>query len=1527
VRIPVTVLLSGSGHDLHLEATADARVDDLSRALAEHFGAAGAPSLSIVDRLLDPDALLAAAGVRAGAVLQLGSVADSGSTPGEGVRPRRPGRQVRVIAGPDAGLVLRLPDAGTATIGRSADNEIRLSGANVSRRHAALRCHPDGVELCDTDSVNGSAVNGERITGWLRLAPGAVIQIGDDLLVVHDDDGVGDPNDLATLTALPDGTLRVLRQHRFVESAAPATVHLPRRPTETSRATAAVGIGAASGLILGGIAYLVWHNIMFLLFSAISTGTLMLTGLVGWVRARRQRRRERRRYAGATATQQAQLEALLDAERARRAEQAPDAVQVLLTAQRPGRRLWERRPRHDDFLEVRLGLADQPSGVTVRDPEAGQDAGHPVEVARATAPTPVLTDVPVTVNLATAGTVGLAGPREQTRALARWVVAQAAVQSGPADLSIVVLTRPGDGEARAAWDWVRWLPHARPDQGPLARVGSDATTLDAQVDALAATISQRRQAAPRSAAEPRRYAHNCLVVVDDLPEHDIKGLTEVFTHGPEVGVFVLAIDQLPYRCPVTATFTDPTRLRLRRAGEADLPEILADQVSALVTEELGRALAPLHDPDVQATGSALPTQVRLLDLVPGYADPAVLRAQWQRAPRQTRVALGRTAEGPLFVDLVANGPHALVAGATGWGKSALLQTLVGSLALANRPDELGFILVDFKGGAAFSAFAQLPHTVGSITNLDGHQVMRALDSLAGEMQRRQRYLASAGVEKLEQYQQRADAGTLPPGCPDRLPRLLVVIDEFALLKEQLPAEIMNRLVQVATQGRSLGLHLIIGTQTPRGVVPTDIRPNINLQIALHLPADHSQDVVSVPDASSLTVKGRGYMRRGEEAELTMFQSAFLGGQARPATGERVRVIRSPWERLGYSPAEAAGPTDQRDVDVLVEAVCAAAAAGLSGPTRPWLAELPAVLALAGLEPAGAGEVALAFGREDQPEQRAQPVAAWSLTHGTNLLAAGQPRSGRSTLLRTLAASAARSYRPDQVELYVMDCGGGLAELQELPHCGAVVGPDELDRGARLLGRLEQTIGERERDRRTGSPAPRTVLLIDDWETWQQTFGEVDHGALYDQLLRIFRKGPAAGVHVAITGTSALLASGRSRPFAEAAQDRIALPFDPDDYLWLGVPATALPAQPRPGQAVRVTQPHRTVQVAVVGDDPDPAAQQRALRALGAAARVDPDAAHGPWRVDRLPERIALTAAQKLPRQSGAGAPAWIPLGVGGDQLQLLGVDLASEGPGLFVAGERRSDRGSALLGMALDLTDRGTEVVVFAPVRTSPLHTLAGVPRVAAILGSRQPTLRQAQLALAAAGTGPCVVLVDDADQLLRSEANAVLREFLLDADHATRGLVVAAGIDELAAPAPGTFLAEAGRSGTGLILRPRQPRPHLFGALVRIPEPHLRGEPSGRAILLRPGGVAPLQVPEVEPDDVAARVSGRSRIPALLQITDALAGAAPTTVERLRVIVAELRQAGFDALQDAAVERATVLAVQGWAGQPAELVAAAAGG
>src|SRR5262249_975932 len=260
---------------------------------------------------------------------------------------------------------------------------------------------------------------------------------------------------------------------------------------------------------------------------------------------------------------------------------------------------------------------------------------------------------------------------------------------------------------------------------------------------------------------------------------------------------------------------------------------------------------------------ALPDRVRFTDLAglaladAPEADAAVVAARWDQAPdgRSTAALLGVGADGPVIVELRRDGPHGLVAGTSGAGKSELLQTRVGSLALANAPDALTFVLVDYKGGSAFAACAQLPHCVGLITDLDGHLVNRALASLSAELRRRESLLAAAAAKDIEDYWTRTR---------DRLPRLVIVVAEFAPLGEAGP-DLIRGVIGIGMRGRSLGVHVVLATQRPGGVVSADLRANLNLRISLRVTSEaESMDVVDAPDAARITARqpGRAYLRTG-----------------------------------------------------------------------------------------------------------------------------------------------------------------------------------------------------------------------------------------------------------------------------------------------------------------------------------------------------------------------------------------------------------------------------------------------------------------------------------------------------------------------------------------------------------------------------------------------------------------------------------------------------------------------------------------
>jgi DNA segregation ATPase FtsK/SpoIIIE, S-DNA-T family len=452
----------------------------------------------------------------------------------------------------------------------------------------------------------------------------------------------------------------------------------------------------------------------------------------------------------------------------------------------------------------------------------------------------------------------------------------------------------------------------------------------------------------------------------------------------------------------------------------------------------------------------------------------------------------------VHLDLREHGPHALVGGTTGAGKSEFLQSWILGMAVDHSPQQVTFLLVDYKGGAAFAEVVRLPHTVGLVTDLTPRLVRRALASLRAEVRHRERLLAAAGAPDLLEMERRGE-----PGTP---PALIIVVDEFAALVQEVP-EFVDGVIDVAQRGRSLGLHLILATQRPAGVIRANLRANTNLRVALRrADEDDSIDVLGTGEAALFdpAVPGRAMAKTGP-GRLMPFQALYAGGRTSAVAPPPEIAVRT----LGFGPATVWECPDQRDSGVpvtdgptdvhnLVDTVRQAAAeAALPAPRRPWLPEPAAVVELADLAGTSRDD-GLVLGVVDDPERQQQLPVAYRPDEDGTLVVLGTGGSGKSTALRALAASAglaAASARGGPCHLYGLDFGSrGLLALEALPHVGSVVAGDDEERVARLLDLLRDTVDERaERYARLGAATieeyrtragsadePRIVLLLDNF---------------------------------------------------------------------------------------------------------------------------------------------------------------------------------------------------------------------------------------------------------------------------------------------------------------------------------------------------------------------------------------------------------------------------------------------------------------
>jgi len=1350
----------------------DATVADLLDALGQHT-AADRPGAVVDGRYLQGYLALTEAGLHDGAVVYPCDHGPAPPTP-EG------GPTLAVVGGLDTGRRIALPP-GRALIGRDAACAVRLASSTVSSRHCAVEVDAVGVvSVEDLGSRNGTLVDGVALSGRRELTPGQLLQLGAvQLMMVADEQ----PDRPALLGAArtTGGNTSFNRPPRPMPPAISDPVPLPRPPREAPTRQPFSWIAMLAPLGLAGVLVLVSGSYLFAMFALLSP--VMLVG--NWAESRRQGKRTSRqeaaRFAGDLDTFRTQLAARrAEVCRATRAE-LPESSEVLRRATAPSVRMWERRPADPDFLHLSAGTGS----IDWRPALANSHGERPAEVTRVVAEMSRLELVPALLDLADGGVVGITGPRGAALALARSLVCQAAVHHGPADLRIAVLTEP---EAVSAWEWVKWLPHTRDVAagGGARLLANDAGPAHVLMRELFEAHEARRDPGPGPGRE--RPGPVLLAVVDAV------GLTEGRNAparallrgaaGPVAGI-VLAptTDRLPAVCTAVVEMLDAdgtARLSRPRLGEV-VEGLLIGGFDTGTARDCALALARFEDPETATAGASLPSRVDVTTLFEqDVFDPAAVAALWCSGGRDPGVAapIGVTEEGVLTLDLLRDGPHGLVGGTTGSGKSELLRSLVAALALRTSPAHLNFVLIDYKGGSAFDECARLPHTVGMVTDLDAQLGERALRCLEAELRHRERVLREAGADDLRSY--------LRLAAGDSLPRLLVVIDEFATMAAELP-DFMEALVGVAQRGRSLGVHLLLATQRPSGAVKDNIRANTNLRIALRVQdAGDSTDVIGKPDAARIgrDQPGRAFVRLGP-SEVVPIQTALVTGVSR-RDGGRIDVAGFDFGRRPRDTASTAGgdgePSDL--VRVVAAAREAFAASGLPSPRRPWPEPLPAELPLEAVARPGAAEngtvpVALV----DDPDAQSQYPVGWTPAEG-NLLLFGLAGSGTTTALTSIALSLATAYPADDLHLYALDFGAGeLSVLAGLPHTGAVVTAAEGERQRRLVRTLRAEL-----DRRRGlgpdcRAEPRVVLLLDGFSAFRAEYDEPALQWMQEELTRIVSEGPGRGMYTVITADrTGAVPTALSATVAQKWLFRLA---DPYDYAMFGVKFRT-PSSLSPGRCL-IAGTGRHAQVG----RPEPTPAHAVARLAAAApAPVRPLAALGTLPVEVEP--AVLAGAARLD-----GQPWLLPVGVAESTLgpAFLRVHPAEH---VLIAGPARSGRSGLLCALARLLTDAAAELeVTVVACRPSPLRELSGRRGIAGVVTSAAEL--PDELTRVAAASCPQVVVVDDAELLddPSGAVDALIRRGLPDVH------VIAAGRADLLRTLYGHWTQTVRRSGCGVLLRP----------------------------------------------------------------------------------------------------------------------------
>ena len=716
--------------------------------------------------------------------------------------------------------------------------------------------------------------------------------------------------------------------------------------------------------------------------------------------------------------------------------------------------LWNRDPPERDFLKMRVGVGRVPFPVEIKVTEPGLASR---EDPLAELPGKLkeryewLDKVPVCVDLEAEKMTGIVGGGRSLGAvtMAHLLCAQIAAACSPGDVRLACFW-DREKDDPEAWECMRFLPHFwSPDRQ--IRYMADCAGQRRDLGFRLAEVLRERELRRRENSTAETESEEWLVILFSSPELLEEALIRKYfcPEGPELhaSAIVLAerMEQLPKQCTLGIRY-DPEVSRMMHlgvGGERQRVDFQPDRMRAAALRKMGENLLPVR---IRSQGGKeeIPEQITFLEMYGVKTTEELdISGRWKkgRASEMLRAYLGRKGGGICYLDLHEkyHGPHGIIAGATGSGKSVLMESCILSLAVEYSPEELNFLLIDYKGGGTADPFDRLPHLAGKISNLSGANVRRALMAIKSENTRRQQILAEYGVNHVDRYMELYRKGE----ASGALPHLVIVIDEFAELRKEQP-EFMQELVSVAQVGRSLGVHLLLATQKPSGTVSENIWSNSHFRICLRVQSrQDSMDMLRSPDAASINICGRAILQVGNNEVFELFQSAYCEALYDPErkAGRSAKLILTTGENALRECRDVKGsPQRRKQLDAVIdEVVSCAENAGIGRASPLWLPPLGRKIGLSQL-PSVEGKLVL--GVVDDPQnQRQLPLVIDP--HAGAVAVCGGPGSGKSTFLQTFLAGILENGKltgrtEDKAGAAQAGAGQSLPEVIVMNYGGAVL---------------------------------------------------------------------------------------------------------------------------------------------------------------------------------------------------------------------------------------------------------------------------------------------------------------------------------------------------------------------------------------------------------------------------------------------------------------------------------------------------------
>ena len=1239
------------------------------------------------------------------------------------------------------------PDSkGKITIGKDSSNSICYANKFVSPKHAEIVITDEGAILKDLGSVNGTFVNGRMIEGEQRLVFGDTIYIiGLKVVYLVNTLAINNPDNNCTVNGMKEIIIKstgsdevdteveeekyflrtprkieVIDTEKFALEKCPQKQKYEKQPLKFTIGPAftmiipmALGAAFSGSMGLGGVLMGAGAAGIGAVWAVINTKyedekykkaeqarvdnyeayAVKMTGLI----------RDKMKYNTGV------LERMYPS--------AQEAAQVGINAM-PS--LWGKSPVHKDFLDIRLGTGDIPSFNEIEVPKEQILQEHDplnnkteeIKLAMST-----LKDVPVSISLYDNRFVGiLSSDREKALNLARVMCVQIASTHPYTDVRMCVVFPPKE---RDEWNYMRYLPHVWAPDGKLRLMCCDKNTVGDVMYFLSGVIRDRVEKIGMDADkddDKKILPHYVFVIADSSLLEDEAISKYLLNPTEDMGISVVMLadsaDKLPSSC--NAIITDEGGVQNFLSTVNAFPErdnVNFDHLPPRMAENFARSLSGIHLREMGAS-AGIPDMLTFLDMYKtSRVEDLSIYHRWleNRTYESMRAMVGyKSGNQPLYLDIHEkyHGPHGLVAGTTGSGKSETLQSYILSLAINYHPDEVAFILIDYKGGGMAQSFEGLPHVSGVITNLGGNATNRALLSINAEIKHRQKLFNDFKVKHIDAYIELYRSGV----ATEPMPHLLIIADEFAELKKEQP-EFVRSLVSAARVGRSLGVNLILATQKPSGVVDDEIWSNTRFRLCLRV-ADKSDsnEMLKKPDAAYITGTGRGYFQVGSDEIFEEFQSGWSGAAYEPdvefseeknAKVELLNLIGKsgvPVKKDKNKKSDNIQKVTQLDAIVKYTAQVAKEH-NIASVRQIWLPALKGRMYLEELNaPKAEGfSLKLPVGLADNPEAQSQYPAFVDFLADGNLLICGPSGSGKTTLLQTIIYGAVTGYKASEVNIHILDFSSRtMAVFSSVPHVGSICFDGEDDKLNDTFGFFTSELAERKKKFagmgigsfkeyvQFNDDCPALLLVLDNFTAFYENYDKYD-----DDLALITREGVSYGIYTVITTNNSGDLRSRLR---QNFNTGIGLQM-PDRFEYeavIGERTEIIPEGKTPGRGLIKAPAPVEFQVALPVKETEGLSQAQSIKKAISGLNIDPKekGAKKPGQVlDSLSYKDLKEESKDLPENQFA-------IGKTMDGETMITLDMDNEYC-ISVIGMGKTGKTNLIKLLALEANAKGDEVILF----------------------------------------------------------------------------------------------------------------------------------------------------------------------------------------------------------------------------------------